>query len=249
MGICISYKGRLTDPARLDEALAAIREFCGRAKWACHEFKEHYSGVALVTQAEADGDPVRKKKQMVDEPWPEETGPKTGLRMRVSTLNPPDLLEDTARGVIVETGDTEGLRLVFNESGRLVQYMEVPAEMVINAMPETAHYMAFKNFVKTSGAPQSHAAICLLLKLLKQSFMKNLKVNDPTGYWKNGDVQQLQLEHGVMGAMLGVVRPSLETGGLLRGLMLGDAQYGRIEFLDDGLAAPVAKTPRKRKVN
>src|SRR5437899_1252060 len=77
MGICISYKGSLSDPATLDEALREIGEFCHTAGWECHDFSEHYSGVVLSSQAEADGDaPI----QHDPEPWPERPEGHGGLR-------------------------------------------------------------------------------------------------------------------------------------------------------------------------
>jgi hypothetical protein len=244
MGICISYKGSLSDPRMLDKALDEVRGFCRRAGWPCEDFSEHYSGVALTTQAEADDDPGAKPKHP-PEPWPE-TKEKYGLRARVSKLYPPGLIEETVRGVMVSPTDTDSLRLVFDKNGRLVNYMELPVDIVINAIPDTAHYIAFPHFLKTQGAPASHAALCLLLRMLKQKFMKNLIVKDPTRFWATGNFARLEREHAELGAIIGLFRTSKNLGGLLRAMGV-DIPGSKVEQLDPNLKIPVAKKKTKKK--
>jgi hypothetical protein len=249
MGICISYQGSLSDPSTLDEALREIRGFCRSARWRCEDFSEHYSGVTLTTQAQADGDPSAKKIRD-DEPWPELPEGHYGIRGRVSKLHPPDLIEETVRGVMVAPPDTESLRLVFDQKGRLVHYMELPAELVINALPDTIHYVAFPHFVKTSGSAASHAGICELLHLLKRKFVKNLKVKDETSYWKTGDVESLKRQHAAMDSVLGTFRKSKDLGGLLRALGADIPGGEKIELLDPRIDdLPATKAKKKRRLN
>lgn len=166
------------------------------------------------------------------------------LRARVSRLHPPGLIEETVRGVIVMPPDTESVRLVFDRGGRLVRYMDLPAEVVINAMPDTIHYADFPNFVKTSGAPASHAAICLLLRMLQQKFMTNLQVDDDTGFWKTGSIEQLERKHAEMCAILDVFRGSKDVGALLRALGIEIPNNGRIEQLAPQCVMP---PPQEKK--
>ena len=244
MGICISYQGSLSDPAALDEAVHEIREFCNRAGWQCQDFSEHYSGVIISTQAQADGDPGTEDAGT--ESWPAMPEGQFVLRGRVSRLHPPGLIEETVRGGIVVPPDTESLRLVFDRSGRLVRYMDLPAELVINAIPDTVHYAAFPNFVKTSGAPASHAAICMLLRMLKQKLMKNLEVNDDTGFWKTGSVETLARKHAEMNALLSIFHRSKDVGALLRALGVDVPKGGKIEKLDPRVEMPSAGKEKKK---
>ena len=244
MGICISYRGSLSDPATFDEAILEIRGFCSRAGWRCVDFSEHYSGVVLTTQAQADGDPGTKVRN--PEPWPELPDGETGIRGRVSRLHPPGLIEETARGVIVTPPDTESLRLVFDRNGRLVQYMEFPAFLVIDALPDTVHYAAFPHFTKTSGAPATHVALCLLLDMLKQKFMKNLKVTDDTGFWKARNIERLERRHAEMSGLLGRFRESKDLAGMFRALGVDIPEGSKIKLLDPHLEIP-AVTKKKRK--
>jgi hypothetical protein len=245
MGICISYKGSLSDPATLDQAVTEIRGFCNRVGWECQDFSEHYSGVVLGTQAEADGDPGTEVPDT--EPWPEPERP-YGLRGRVSKLHPPGLIEETVRGVIVVPPDTESLLLVFDRSGRLVRYREFPAELIINAIPDTLHYAAFPNFIKTSGAPASHAAVCMLLHMLKEKFIKNLEVRDGAEFWETGDVKRLERKHAEMMALIGIFRGSKDVGALLRTLGV-DIPEGKVEILDSRIEIPPATKAKKTQLN
>lgn len=169
-----------------------------------------------------------------------------GIRGRVSKLHPPGLIEETVRGVIVSPPDTESVRLVFDRSGRLVRYFDLPPEMVINAIPDTVHYAAFPNFVKTSGAPASHAAICLLLRMLQQKFMTNLQVDDETGFWKTGSIEVLERKHAEMSALLSLFRESKDVGALLRALGIEIPASGRIEQLSPKLTMPSPARQKKK---
>lgn len=53
MGICISYKGSLSDPSRLEEAIAEVKKFCVRAAWRCEDWEEHVSGMLLPSRGRA----------------------------------------------------------------------------------------------------------------------------------------------------------------------------------------------------
>jgi len=248
LGICIYYQGSLSDPSTLDEAVHEIRRFCSRAVWQCEDFSEHYSGVTLTTQAQADGDPNTEVRD--PEPWPELPEGFFGVRGRVSKLHPPRLIEETVRGVIVAPPDTDSLRLVFDRSGRLVKYMEFPAELVINAIPDTIHYVAFRHFSKTTGAPASHAALCVLLQMLKWRFMKNLEVTDDTKFWETGNIKSLERQHAEMSALLGIFRESKDLGGLLRALGVDVPEGSKIERLDlRGEMLSATKKTKKTTLN
>jgi hypothetical protein len=247
MGISISYKGSLSDPTSLDEVVREVRSFCRQVAWECEDFSEHYSGVVIMTQAEADG--ARASEEREYEPWPESTEGQS-LRVRVSRLHPPPLIEETVRGVVVTPPDSDSLRLAFDCGGRLVRYLDLPAEVVINAIPDTNHYIAMPHWLKTTGAPATHAALCALLRMLKGKYMKDLEVSDETGFWKSGNVARLEFEHAQMGTLVGVFQKSLSVGGLLNGLGMEVPENGRIQMLDPRI--PVVSGGRgieKRRLN
>jgi len=248
MGICISYRGALKDPNAIDQALSEVREFCDRADWKYEEVSEHYSGVVIMSQAEADGDPGTKVIDPDPEPWPERTA-KSGLMVRVSKRHPPALIEETVRGMYVVTPDTDSLRLVFDRTGRLVHYMDIPPEMVINAIPETNHYIAFGHFAKTQGATASHAALCLLLHILKRKYMPKLRVRDDSGFYQSGSLAKLEQSHADLGALIGVFSRSKDVGGLLRSLG-ADVGEGEVKLISPIVGAGLrAKKTRKISVN
>jgi hypothetical protein len=249
MGISIAYQGSLSDSSRLEEALSDVRNFATRVRWRCDDFSEHYSGVVLVTQAEADGDSGTRLKDPNPEPWPETTE-KYGLSARVSKRHPPRLIEETVRGVFVTPPDTESLRLAFDSNGRLTKYWDIPAELVINAIPDTNHYIAFHHFVGTSGAPASHAALCLLLRMLKQKYMKNLQVSDSTGFWKTANLERLKLDHAQMSTLLGLFGGSKDLSALLRTIGLNVPEGSEVTQLSARLTTPVHNAgPKKTPVN
>lgn len=246
MGICIDYKGSLNDLSQLDEALREVRAFCRQAKWKFKSHTEEYSGVLLCSQEEAEGD---EESPPDPEPWPEmpEGERPMGIRARVSKHNPPPFIEEKCRGIIVYPGDTEPLRLIFNSKGRMINYMELPEKFIINALPDTAHYIAFPLWVKTSGAPSQHARLCMLLRILKQKFMRNMKVKDPTGYYRTGNVEKLISEHTLMSALLGMFESPEAVRALVNMSGVPVDEKTKITRLDPNLAAPKKRPARKPK--
>jgi hypothetical protein len=190
----------------------------------------------IVSQAEADRDRGAKTADPDPEPWPE-TEQTHGLRARIGKNRPPPLIEETVRGIYAIPPDTESLRLVFDHTGRLVHYMELPPEIVIGAVAGTNHYMAFPHFVKTQGATGSHVALCLLLQLLKRKYMPKLVVRDDTGFYKSGNLADLEQSHAELSAILGVLKRSKDLGGLLRWLGMEVAD-GKVRLLEPDIPKP-----------
>jgi hypothetical protein len=239
MGINIYYRGSLSDPSELAEALGAIRAFCAKACWQCEDFSENYSGVALMTQDQAENP---DKTSAPEEPWPDRPENDYGPRGRVSRLRPPPLLEETVTGVFVSPSASETLRFGFGNSGRLLNYVEFPAEFISNALPDTIHYIAFTHAVKVFDSPETHAAICLLLRMLKDRYMPNLEVTDATGFWETWDMKSLMGDHARMSALTGALRTSFGSGNLLKAVGVTIAGDGKIRLLDPVIKeAPPAK--------
>lgn len=214
MGIAIGYKGSLNDSSRLSEAMAEIDAFCKRNGWRCENWSEHYSGVLLLRPEVADGDVAPEPNP---EPWPDAPAePTSSIRARVSRLRPPPLIEETCHGILAHPPGTEALMLAFNPSGRLCRYMELPEEIVINAIPDTVHYVAFPNWVKTTGAIESHVGICALFKMLRKKFIRNLKITDDTGFWKSWNYERLCEEHEIMGSFGRLMRQPETLNVILR---------------------------------
>ncbi|MBI4910735.1 MAG: hypothetical protein HY820_44385 [Acidobacteria bacterium] len=246
MGITINYKGALDDPSRINEALKEIRAFCKRVGWSYTNHSEHISGVELHTQEEADG--VVKIKPRKDDPWPEEKEKsKFSLRARVSRKYPPPLVEEVVRGVLVHAPGTETLRLVFNKKGRLCHHMELPVEVIIDALPDTIHYMAMPGWVKTTGAVESHQKICELLHMLKEQFMSKLQVSDGTGYFKTGNLKKLRQEHGMMSGLIDFFSDPRMLNPVLRMAGLPEVAKDTKVATNVDIPAPPMTKPRKRK--
>ena len=167
MGICINYNGTLDDPTRLDEVLDKIRDFCKAAGWECHEASDHFSGVIGVPHEMMNHNPA--------------DGPRPDLKhIWDMTKRPPQLIEETVRGVLVVPPDTEWVRLKFDQRGRIVDYWEMTADQFIGGIAGETHYMALALFCKTAGPSfessiDSHIGICALLKML-EPYMSNLHV-------------------------------------------------------------------------
>ena len=211
MGIAISYNGSLDDVSRLEELVADVRQFCQSVGWEFAEISQHISGVALAgTAADFTGPKKRGKKPKgpkVDmEKWPEElTTRMGGLTLRFD-VGPPDLLEETWRGILVNPPGTESVWLTFDAHGRLCHYMDVPQRMIKGKLKDQKHYWCFPVFTKTSGRVDEHIGICLLLKMVRDKYMKNLKVDDDTGYFKTGDLKKLHADNAVMAVFLGALK-------------------------------------------
>ncbi len=239
MGIEIRYKGSLDDPSRLDDALEAIRAFCRRAGWRFEELSEQYSRVLIVRQEVADGD---EEDPTDPEPMPPLTdanryGDLT-ISARVSRNRPPDLIEETCRGLFVDVAELGRLELRFNGRGRLCQYYELSPRVIHNAIPDTVHYIAYPLWAVTSGRWQGHVNLCELFRMLKKNFMSNLAVEDDTGYWDSGDLAKLRGEHWVMEAF----SAPLKDPEVVRALV-GIDKDATITAVNE---ADVAKGPKKK---
>ncbi|MFN7921004.1 MAG: hypothetical protein U0Q16_12955 [Bryobacteraceae bacterium] len=251
MGIHISYSGSLDDPARLEDALAMVREFCGKVEWECIDHSEQISGVVLIEEEDWEKPRSRKSKkereeeeEEEDEPWPEDAG---SLQIRISKKKPPPLIEDELRGLYVQVPDSETLILLFNRSGRLRYYHEVPAKIIRNAIAGATHYMGYQNNIKTGGV-LPHVGVCAVLKMLKARFMKNLKVTDKTGFYKTGNMEALERDHMVMGLFTGMMKRSslflekiLEAAGVPKG--------AKITVLDNKISTPAKSKARRQTVH
>ncbi len=196
MGICIEYKGRMDETARLEELLADVREISQSFGWPVEDVTMHVSGLELRLPSKHQG------KRL-----------------------PPRLIEEEVRGVYVRPPDTETLRLLFNKKGRLVDYSEIPHHMVNGpASADTKYFMEFPLWVKTTGALDSHILLVMLLERLKSKFMKTLKIRDDSGFAKTGDFEKLALEHAAMGFVIQLWNDPGASRSLLKaaGLVLGD---------------------------
>jgi len=242
LGICIYYQGSLNDPSRSGEALQDIRSFCESVGWPCKDFSEVYSGVAISTQEERDN-PRKQEADPDEEPWPERPEGSYGPMFRIRRKRPPTLLEETVSGVYACPPNSESVRLVFDKTGRLVNYLDIPTDCVLNALPDTVHYFAFKHFVKICGDPVEHVAVCLLLKMLRDKHMSDLKVSDDTNFWNTWDFEELSSSHAQMGALIGAVQKSFESGALLKALGV-DVGEGKLKLLDTKLPGMVREKPK-----
>ncbi len=209
----------------LDEAVHMIRGFCQQAGWHYLDFSQTYSGVVLHW-VDPDADPVDKDKDKT-----------------------PPLVEETLRGAIATPPDTESLQLLFDRTGRLTSYMELPLFMIVNPVHNATHYAEFLHqSVKTSGATESHASICILLHLLKEKYIHNLDVHDDTGFWGSWDFKRMRREHAQMGALLGLVRDS-DPSTVLRTLGVDLPEGARIEVLDPKVESAPPKVAKAESIN
>lgn len=222
MGIVISYQGTLDDTTQLDNLVADVRLFCQHAGWEFDEVAEPISGVALTTPEEFMGGAEReekkekKKDSIPPEKWPEEETFREGGMTIWFDAKTAILLEESMRGVIVHPTGTDSLRLTFDSRGRLCKYDAIPQEWVKGQLKDQKHYFCLPLFCKTTGETDQHGAICVLLRMLRDKYIKTLDVSDETGYFESGDLRKLQDGHAMMAGLVGMMRKSPE---LLKGVM------------------------------
>lgn len=243
MGIIISYRGSLDDPSRLGEAVNDIRAFCKQAGWPCEDFSEEYSGVLLVEPEVADGEEEPKGGF----PW---QGVPTELRgdfgARINKKFPPKLLEETHQGVMVQPPDAETLCLTFNPRGRICHLFEFPAEGILDAIPDTAHYIPFPNSIKVWSA-ESHAGVCLLLRRLKDKFISNLNVEDDTGFWDNQNYKKLCRHHMEMSSLIGSMSKPGTLNAVLKAAGMPELEGAEVIATNATIRVPKRPKPAKKR--
>ncbi|MEZ5352428.1 MAG: hypothetical protein R2762_07310 [Bryobacteraceae bacterium] len=134
------------------------------------------------------------------------------VRMAISGVTPLEsgelrLIEELVRGVVMFPPGTESLSLQCDRSGRLVHYLEIPPDLLDSSAPSSERYfLEMPNWVKTTGAVESHIAIVDLLRRVKTNFVHNLAVDDDTGYWESSDLTDLRFSHHMMSSAIAAMK-------------------------------------------
>ena len=200
MGITIHYQGRLSDPKRLPDLIAAIQQTCRTLDWPYVNVDERIIGTAevLVIHSGDDEEEIR---------WSYDTHP----------------VDDRWRGVIVSPPACEPLWLTFNRSGQMIVY-----DANDTSFSTPGHYLARDMlFTKTQfGTAETHIAVCDLLRLAEQHGVE-LEVTDEGGYWESNDVEQLQQRMGFLNSAQDMMRG--EAGREVLEEILGTEIEGEIE--------------------
>ncbi len=144
------------------------------------------------------------------------------VRMAISGVTPAEsgalsLIEETLRGVVMYPPGTESLSLKCDASGRLVHYLEIPADLLDAPVPcGESYFLPMPNSVKTTGAVDSHMAIVEVLRRVQCNFVRDLAVDDDTGFWDSSDVTELRFSHRMMSSMISSLSNPLVVETLLR---------------------------------
>lgn len=248
MGICIGYRGTLNDMASIENLISDVRLFCQQVGWEFDEVSDPISGIAMGTADDFMGRPKKQAKSVPVEEWPEEeTTRMGGLTLHFDSKNPL-FIEETWRGIIAHPPETESLAITFDGKGRLCQYRPVSDKWVKGPMKGHKHFLCFPLFCKTSGEVDQHIAICMLLKMLRRRYIRNLKVDDDTDYFKTGDMAKLQESHGIMAGLIGAIqRDPAFLKGILKAAGVEDAAAEGAVLLPEGIMQkpmPARKTKK-----
>ena len=250
MGVGIDYVGTLNDLARLDSLIADVRLFCQQVGWEFEEVSDQISGVAMGTAADFTG--PQKKRKAKDprdsDAWLEdETFRMGGLTLRFDPKNSP-LIEETWRGIVAKPPGTEWLSLTFDGQGRLCEFMPVNQGWVKGPLRDQKHYLCFPLACKTTGEIEQHIAICVLLRMLRHRYIRDLKVSDETGYFKSGNLIKLRETHSMMAGFIGVIKGSPEfLAGLLKAVGIDAKDAEAAELLPNEIRRPASTGTRRTK--
>jgi hypothetical protein len=222
MGVSISYRGDIDDPAKIDELIADMKIRCRALDWPCEEVDQRVLGKAY--------------RFLGSEEVPTDT---PGVYQGHSYM---DLvpIDDRVRGVRIQPPNTETVYLTFNRAGHLCWYQEMPGQFsqdekgFVTFSSEPGYYLEHDEpWVKTTGAIRSHILLVALFRYIQDHYISNLKVRDDTDFWETDDVDTLVREHRMMGALIGffqkedVAKALLEMSGLVE-----DVENVEVEPLD-----------------
>ena len=166
MGVTIHFHGALDDPARLDAALAMLREECERRGWPYRSL-----------DFEACGPHEMYTFHQVPGPLPDWTDVITETGMTE--------LDTRWRGLSIEPHpDCESLLMMFDEHDARL--------MLLTTVGDT-NSVSYCMSVKTQFAPpEIHVAICEVLHRLQDEFgHEKLIVYDESGYFQTQDMAAL----------------------------------------------------------
>lgn len=188
MGIVIGYKGSLNNPAQVDVLLDDMRHCATKLGWPCQDISYPVSGLVA------------------------------GLSGPGNEESPPQLVEEEIHGILIQPPDTETLTLTFNREGKLIQYMEIPRQLLVNPQPDETYYLESTPWVKTTGQMESHFLILVLLRRIRNRYMTNLEIRDDTGFWETGDFEKLRSGHSFMSSVVSTFRDPHDAQALLTSL-------------------------------
>ena len=252
MGVVIDYRGTLDEMALMDRLIADVRLFCQQAGWEFAEVSDHISGIAMGSAADFTGPRKRQSRREAKESdpknWPEEeTFRMGGLTLRFDAKNPM-LLEETCRGIIAQPPGTDSLALTFDGQGRLCHFMAISQHWVKGPLKDQKHYLCFPLFCKTTGETEQHIAICVLLRMLRDRYIKDLKVGDETGYFRSGKLGKLRRAHALMTGFISAIKGNPEfLKGVLKAAGIDEKLVEGAVLLPDTIRLPVGGSGRKAK--
>ncbi|MBI3209129.1 MAG: hypothetical protein HYZ37_09555 [Candidatus Solibacter usitatus] len=198
MHISIGYEGRLEDPSRLDELLTFVREFSTKAGWGLREVLTPVSGIAMRR--------MKKEGMHGSELWLREQPPAPSTPLTIGTP-----FDDTMRGLFLHTPDTIPVPIIFDNSGAFRLWSKLTTDMLTGPVRrDVQYYLEFAPFAVTTGAVESHVRILQLLLRLKRKFIPELKIDDPTEFFKDCNFDRLAEAHMIIAAVAFSKNPEAE---------------------------------------
>ncbi len=178
--------------------------------------------------------------------WPcqEVVYPVTGIVISQDpSVHQPPLVEEEVCGVQLTGPGAGPFPVTFNRKGELAQYTEIPRQLLSNPAASETYYLESTPWVKTEH-PGTHVLILLLLRRMKMRFLRDLDVEDDTGFWRSADYGRLHRMHGVFPNYNGTV--PLIAGVAQACAAIGEDPELLLRPLDPAMRRPYAAGSRGR---
>lgn len=208
MGVKVSYRGSLADPARVDEMVREIQAFAEHMGWRTWSVPE------LVESGELDTDGLRGVSVQVA-PGCEPVHFHVDDQGRFVNHTYYALMHDAKKrrwmfaalrsNAAVLRGEAEPI--TFEELDRLSEEEDDDSASGLPFVEEGVGY----NWTKTQfGGPAAHVQVCTLLRFVRDRFAPDLEVEDDTGYFEHGRLEEVTSEMALVDQTLRLVAGAVD---------------------------------------
>jgi hypothetical protein len=221
MGICIAYQGKLSNPELVAELIADLRSKANAAGWRCKTMEELVAegrvtcpglqGITLYPHRECE--PVHfhvdPEGAFVNHFYMALLSDEKKASMMIEALKESMVLTRT----LTSRGETEETR-----RPRAARSSDAPSEAARAGDPNEAPGTAFfkegarYNWTKTQFAgPKTHAAVCEILRYVKERYAPDLQITDDTKFFESGDYTELEANFAYVDRTLELTAKAFEA--------------------------------------
>jgi hypothetical protein len=193
MGITIAYRGKLSDPGRVDEMVHEVQAFASHMGWRTWTVAE------LVAEGHIKGTALRGITVSVD---PECEAVHFHIDDQGRFVN---------HSYYAYAHDAEARAMFVEAMQNMAAFMPASAGLPGTGLDAFLAEGVTYNWTKTQhGGPAAHVQACTVIRFVRDRFAPELEVTDDTGYFEHGRLEELEAQMAQIDQALHLARRAVE---------------------------------------